>query len=114
MCEVRLQTQSDLGPLQFRGPLDCFRQTFHNEGLLGFYRVLSLHSYTNDRDSLRPCLEQWQKTPPSSSLTIARKSFSNPPTSSLHHQIPTLYRSQDLSLQEEFPAHVHLTFSHPS
>jgi len=39
ICQVRLQTQSDIKPLQFRGPLDCFRQTFHNEGLFGFYRV---------------------------------------------------------------------------
>lgn len=39
--KVRLQTQSDVKPLQFRGPLDCFRQTFHNEGLLGFYKVSS-------------------------------------------------------------------------
>ena len=39
LIQVRLQTQSDVKPLQFRGPLDCFRQTFHNEGFLGFYRV---------------------------------------------------------------------------
>jgi mitochondrial ornithine carrier protein len=37
--QVRLQTQSDVQPLQFRGPLDCFRQTFRNEGFLGFFRV---------------------------------------------------------------------------
>jgi len=39
LIQVRLQTQSDVKPLQFRGPLDCFRQTFYNEGFLGFYRV---------------------------------------------------------------------------
>jgi hypothetical protein len=37
--QVRLQTQSDVQPLQFHGPLDCFRQTFRNEGFLGFFRV---------------------------------------------------------------------------
>ncbi|CAG8641530.1 1623_t:CDS:2, partial [Ambispora leptoticha] len=34
--KVRLQTQ----PI-FKGPLDCFRQTFRHEGFLGFYRGLS-------------------------------------------------------------------------
>jgi mitochondrial ornithine carrier protein len=38
--KVRLQTQADVKPPQFRGPLDCFRQTFQHEGFFGFYRVL--------------------------------------------------------------------------
>src|SRR5271155_1243456 len=114
MCEVRLQTQSDLQPLQFRGPLDCFRQTFHNEGLFGFYRVRSFYPCTNNRASLHRCSEQWPKMRPCSSPTIALKSFSNRPTFSSHRQIPMLCRLQDLSLQEGFPAHVHLTSSHPS
>ncbi|KAG5361443.1 Amino-acid transporter arg-13 [Yarrowia sp. C11] len=38
--KVRLQSQSDINP-QFKGPLDCFRQTFRNEGFLGFYRGIS-------------------------------------------------------------------------
>ena len=50
LLEVRLQTQPDVKPLQFRGPLDCFRQTFHNEGLLGFYKVLSLIYLSKSRD----------------------------------------------------------------
>lgn len=42
LLKVRLQTQSEVKPLQFRGPLDCFRQTFQHEGVLGFYRVVDL------------------------------------------------------------------------
>lgn len=38
--KVRLQSQSDINP-QFKGPLDCFKQTFRNEGFLGFYRGIS-------------------------------------------------------------------------
>ncbi|KAG5357983.1 Amino-acid transporter arg-13 [Yarrowia sp. B02] len=38
--KVRLQSQSDVNP-QFKGPLDCFKQTFRNEGFLGFYRGIS-------------------------------------------------------------------------
>ncbi|CAG8434653.1 12376_t:CDS:2 [Ambispora gerdemannii] len=35
--KVRLQSQ----PIPFKGPLDCFRQTYRNEGFLGFYKGLS-------------------------------------------------------------------------
>ncbi|KAK9430232.1 mitochondrial carrier domain-containing protein [Lipomyces doorenjongii] len=39
--KVRLQSQPDGAPLKFSGPLDCFRQTWHKEGVRGFYRGLS-------------------------------------------------------------------------
>jgi mitochondrial ornithine carrier protein len=42
--KVRLQTQADVKPTQFRGPLDCFRQTFQHEGFFGFYRVIRLQA----------------------------------------------------------------------
>lgn len=38
--KVRLQSQSDINP-QFKGPMDCFKQTFRNEGFKGFYRGVS-------------------------------------------------------------------------
>lgn len=39
--KVRLQSQPDHLPPQFKGPLDCFRQTFQSEGFSGFYRGIS-------------------------------------------------------------------------
>lgn len=39
--KVRLQSQPDNMPPQFKGPFDCFRQTFQKEGLTGFYRGIS-------------------------------------------------------------------------
>lgn len=39
--KVRLQAQPDHAPPQFKGPFDCFRQTFRSEGLGGFYRGIS-------------------------------------------------------------------------
>ncbi|KAK9475990.1 mitochondrial carrier domain-containing protein [Lipomyces japonicus] len=39
--KVRLQSQPDDLPLRFKGPIDCFKQTFQNEGLKGFFRGIS-------------------------------------------------------------------------
>ena len=39
--KVRLQSQSSDLPLRYAGPLDCFRQSFHAEGLPGLYRGVS-------------------------------------------------------------------------
>ncbi|KAK4039282.1 mitochondrial carrier domain-containing protein [Parachaetomium inaequale] len=39
--KVRLQSQPDHLPLQYRGPLDCFRQSVRADGLLGLYRGIS-------------------------------------------------------------------------
>ncbi|KAL3427622.1 amino-acid transporter arg-13 [Phlyctema vagabunda] len=39
--KVRLQSQPDHQPLRYKGPLDCFKQAIHNEGLLGLYRGIS-------------------------------------------------------------------------
>ncbi|CEL11079.1 Putative Mitochondrial carnitine-acylcarnitine carrier protein [Aspergillus calidoustus] len=39
--KVRLQSQPDHLPLRYNGPLDCFRQSFHAEGLRGLYRGIS-------------------------------------------------------------------------
>ncbi|KAL4915433.1 mitochondrial carrier domain-containing protein [Aspergillus aurantiobrunneus] len=39
--KVRLQSQPDHLPLRYYGPLDCFRQSFHTEGLRGLYRGIS-------------------------------------------------------------------------
>ena len=36
--KVRLQSQSSL---RYAGPLDCFRQSFHTEGIAGLYRGIS-------------------------------------------------------------------------
>ena len=68
----------------------------------------------NKRDFPRLSSELWQKTRPSSSRTIEPETFSNPTTSSSHRPTQRRYPSQDSSLQEEFPAHVHPTSSRPS
>ncbi|PMB65862.1 Amino-acid transporter arg-13 [Beauveria bassiana] len=39
--KVRLQSQPDHLPLRYKGPLDCFRQSFHADGFLGLYRGIS-------------------------------------------------------------------------
>jgi ornithine carrier protein len=38
---VRLQSQPDHQPLRYRGPLDCFQQSFLEDGFRGMYRGLS-------------------------------------------------------------------------
>jgi hypothetical protein len=44
LVKVRLQSQpwANDKPLQFKGPVDCFGQTFRNEGVRGLYRVSML------------------------------------------------------------------------
>merc|ERR1711939_654383 len=42
LVKVRLQSQPLDRPARFAGPIDCFRQTFNNEGLRGLYRGLSM------------------------------------------------------------------------
>ncbi|KAH6650659.1 mitochondrial carrier domain-containing protein [Chaetomium tenue] len=39
--KVRLQSQPDHLPLQYKGPLDCFRQSIRADGFLGLYRGIS-------------------------------------------------------------------------
>ncbi|KAK3117292.1 mitochondrial ornithine carrier protein [Teratosphaeriaceae sp. CCFEE 6253] len=39
--KVRLQSQPDHLPLRYTGPLDCFRQSLHQDGLRGLYRGVS-------------------------------------------------------------------------
>lgn len=39
--KVRLQSQPDHLPLQYKGPLDCFRQSIRSDGFLGLYRGIS-------------------------------------------------------------------------
>ena len=39
--KVRLQSQPDILPLRYTGPLDCFRQSLRVEGLQGLYRGIS-------------------------------------------------------------------------
>lgn len=39
--KVRLQSQPDHLPLRYKGPLDCFRQSFRTDGLRGLYRGIS-------------------------------------------------------------------------
>ncbi|EFX01679.1 mitochondrial ornithine carrier protein [Grosmannia clavigera kw1407] len=39
--KVRLQAQPDHLPLLYKGPIDCFRQSIHADGLLGLYRGIS-------------------------------------------------------------------------
>lgn len=39
--KVRLQSQPDHLPLRYTGPLDCFRQGFRQDGLIGMYRGIS-------------------------------------------------------------------------
>lgn len=39
--KVRLQSQPDHLPLRYKGPLDCFRQSIHAEGVRGLYRGVS-------------------------------------------------------------------------
>lgn len=39
--KVRLQSQPHGVPLRYSGPLDCIKQSFHSDGLMGFYRGIS-------------------------------------------------------------------------
>jgi ornithine carrier protein len=39
--KVRLQSQPDGVPLQYKGPLDCFRQSIHKDGFRSLYRGIS-------------------------------------------------------------------------
>ncbi|KAI9706629.1 MAG: hypothetical protein M1836_003638 [Candelina mexicana] len=39
--KVRLQSQPENLPLRYRGPLDCFQQSFRQDGFLGLYRGIS-------------------------------------------------------------------------
>lgn len=39
--KVRLQSQPDHLPLRYAGPLDCFRQSIHQDGVRGLYRGVS-------------------------------------------------------------------------
>ncbi len=39
--KVRLQSQHHQSPLQYAGPLDCFKQSFVKEGVAGLYRGVS-------------------------------------------------------------------------
>ncbi|ELR02434.1 Amino-acid transporter arg-13 [Pseudogymnoascus destructans] len=39
--KVRLQSQPDTKPLRYAGPLDCFRQSWRQEGMAGLYRGIS-------------------------------------------------------------------------
>ncbi|OCK83830.1 mitochondrial carrier [Lepidopterella palustris CBS 459.81] len=39
--KVRLQSQPEHFPLQYAGPLDCFKQSLRREGFLGLYRGIS-------------------------------------------------------------------------
>ncbi|KAI9824221.1 MAG: hypothetical protein M1832_002028 [Thelocarpon impressellum] len=39
--KVRLQSQPDGVPLRYAGPVDCFRQSFRQDGFLGLYRGIS-------------------------------------------------------------------------
>lgn len=39
--KVRLQSQPDHLPLRYTGPVDCFRQSFRQDGFLGIYRGIS-------------------------------------------------------------------------
>lgn len=39
--KVRLQSQPDHLPLQYKGPLDCFRQSIQQDGFRGLYRGVS-------------------------------------------------------------------------
>lgn len=44
LVKVRLQSQPGHLPPRFRGPVDCFWQTFRHEGVRGLYRVNFSHS----------------------------------------------------------------------
>lgn len=39
--KVRLQSQANDRPLQYKGPLDCFRKSYLQQGVLGLYRGIS-------------------------------------------------------------------------
>lgn len=39
--KVRLQSQPDHLPLQYTGPLDCFKQSLRRDGFMGLYRGIS-------------------------------------------------------------------------
>ncbi len=39
--KVRLQSQAHDRPLQYKGPLDCFRQSYRQQGVLDLYRGIS-------------------------------------------------------------------------
>jgi ornithine carrier protein len=39
--KVRLQSQPDHLPLQYNGPLDCFKKSLNRDGFFGIYRGIS-------------------------------------------------------------------------
>jgi ornithine carrier protein len=39
--KVRLQSQANTIPLQYTGPLDCFKQSIQKDGVVGLYRGIS-------------------------------------------------------------------------
>ncbi|KAH8674544.1 mitochondrial carrier domain-containing protein [Tricladium varicosporioides] len=39
--KVRLQSQPDHLPLRYTGPMDCFKQSFRSDGIMGLYRGIS-------------------------------------------------------------------------
>jgi mitochondrial ornithine carrier protein len=39
--KVRLQSQPDHLPLQYKGPLDCFQKSWQQDGAVGLYRGIS-------------------------------------------------------------------------
>ena len=39
--KVRLQAQPDHSPLLYNGPLDCFRKSWREGGIMSFYRGIS-------------------------------------------------------------------------
>ncbi|KAF2088058.1 putative mitochondrial ornithine carrier protein [Saccharata proteae CBS 121410] len=39
--KVRLQSQPDHVPLRYAGPVDCFRQSFRQDGMMGLYRGIT-------------------------------------------------------------------------
>ena len=81
--KVRLQSQLEHVPLRYKGPVDCFRQSIHIDGLRGLYRGISapmagaaietsclFFSYRIIQDALRVVTRRPTETLPFSALLL--------------------------------------------
>ncbi|KAI9819566.1 MAG: hypothetical protein M1827_007016 [Pycnora praestabilis] len=81
--KVRLQSQPDHLPLRYKGPLDCFRQSFRQEGFGSLYRGISapllgaaietsslFFSYRLAQDALQATILPLTKPLPISALVV--------------------------------------------
>ncbi|KAF2204192.1 mitochondrial carrier [Delitschia confertaspora ATCC 74209] len=86
--KVRLQSQPDYLPLQYTGPLDCFKQSLKRDGFIGIYRGISaplvgaavensclFFSYRLVQDAMRATIYPTSKIPTDQDLPFSALLF---------------------------------------